>query len=53
MMWNDLKEYFQKYCDSQMWFWPYLPNLLIDDLGIVFGADQVSTNQKLSKTNPT
>ena len=30
MMWNDLKEYFQKYCDTKMWFWPYLPNFLID-----------------------
>ena len=44
MMWNALKEYWQKYWDSKMWFWPYLPKLLIDDFGIVIGADQVSTN---------
>ena len=47
MMWNALKEYLQKYCDSKIWIWPYLPylpNLLIADLGIVIGADQVSTN---------
>ena len=50
---NALKEYLQKYCVSKMWFLPYLPNLLIDDLGIIIGADQVSTNQKLSKINPT
>ena len=44
MMWNALKEYWQKYWDSKMWFWPYLPKLLIDDFGIVIGADQLSTN---------
>ena len=32
-----------------MGFLPYMPNLLIDDLGIVIGTDQVSTNQNLSK----
>ena len=29
--------------------WPYLPKLLIDDFGIVIGADQVSTNLKIVK----
>ena len=32
-----------------MGFWPYMPNLLIDDFGIVIGVDQVSTNQKIVK----
>ena len=49
MMWNALKEYLQKYCDSKMWIWPYLPNLLIDDLGTIIRADQVSTNLKIVK----
>ena len=49
LMWNALKEYWQKYWDSKMWFWPYLPKLLIDDFGIVIGADQVSTNLKIVK----
>ena len=44
MMWNALNEYWQKYWDSKMWFWPYFPKLFIDDFGIVIGADQVSTN---------
>ena len=49
MVWIAMKEYWQKYWDSKMWFLPYLPKLLIDDFGIVIGADQVSTNLKIVK----
>jgi len=49
MMWNALKEYWQKCWDSKMWFWLYLLKLIINDFGIVIGADQVSTNLKIVK----
>ena len=49
--WNDVKCFeriLAKMLSLKDVIWPYLPKLLIDDFGIVIGADQVLQIRKLS-----